>query len=174
MFVKLDRSSWEFVISRDLRVGPPNSGKTVSLLTNERPLYIISYPGEKGSSSIPVFGKDAEGVQAYIWKEDDVTKNKPGAIIKAVETLTWDIMTGKEAPIGPVKSFAGDGLHKLYSNYWLQEFNHLMANNSERIGRPKKEGGTTEEDLMLRAYGNEVIRETTFLKSRPYNHDFVG
>ena len=44
MFQKLNEETWDFAISRDLRVGPPNSGKSQSLLTNERPTIVISYP----------------------------------------------------------------------------------------------------------------------------------
>jgi len=153
MFIELDQNTWDFVISRDLRVGPPNSGKTQSFLTNERPCYIVSFPGEKGVTTLPV---NEPGIKTYVWKEDDITKGKPGAIIKEVTDLTTELITGKRAPIGPMKSFCGDGLHKLYSNFWLREFNHLIATKGELIGKPKRDGTVvTEEDFKLQAYGNE-------------------
>ena len=44
MFLELNEETWDFAISRDLRVGGPNTGKSQSLLTNERPTIVISYP----------------------------------------------------------------------------------------------------------------------------------
>ncbi|KKL83526.1 hypothetical protein LCGC14_1973890, partial [marine sediment metagenome] len=70
-----------------------------------------------------------------------------------VETLTLDILAGKK---GPFHSFCGDGLHKLYSHFWLREFNFLMQTKSELLGKVKRDGTiTTEEDFRLQAYGNE-------------------
>ena len=150
MVVELNDETWDFAISRDLRVGGPNTGKSQSLLTNERPCIVISYPGEKGITTFP---KNEPGFKVLFWKEDDVTKNKPGTIIKEVENLTLDIIAGKH---GPVKSFCGDGLHKLYSHYWLREFNFIMASKAENLGKIKKDGTTiTEDDFRLSAYGNE-------------------
>jgi len=150
MFQKLNEETWDFAISRDLRVGPPNSGKSQSLLTNERPTIVISYPGEKGITTFP---KNEPDFTVFFWKEDDVTKNKPGTIIKEVENLTLDILAGKH---GEFHSFCGDGLHKLYSHFWLREFNFLMQTKSELLGRSKKDGTIwSEEDFRLSAYGNE-------------------
>ena len=150
MFQELNEETWEFAISRDLRVGPPNTGKSQSLLTNERPTIVISYPGEKGITTFP---KNEPGFKVFFWKEDDMSKNKPGVIIKEVETLTLDILAGKH---GAFHSFCGDGLHKLYSHFWLREFNFLMQTKSELLGRPKKDGTIwSEEDFRLSAYGNE-------------------
>ena len=150
MFLELNEETWDFAISRDLRVGGPNTGKSQSLLTNERPTIVISYPGEKGITTFP---KNEPDFKVFFWKEDDMTKNKPGVIIKEVETLTLDILAGKH---GEFHSFCGDGLHKLYSHFWLREFNFLMQTKSELLGRPKKDGTIwSEEDFRLSAYGNE-------------------
>ena len=150
MFLELNEETWEFAISRDLRVGPPNTGKSQSLLTNERPTIVISYPGEKGITTFP---KNEPDFKVFFWKEDDMTKNKPSTIIKEVESLTLDILAGKK---GPFHSFCGDGLHKLYSHFWLREFNFLMQTKSELLGKVKRDGTiTTEEDFRLQAYGNE-------------------
>lgn len=151
-FIELDHKTWDFVISRDLRMGGPNTGKSQSLLTNERPCYVIVYPGEKGISTFPI---DEEGFKVYFWKEDDITKNKPGAIIKEVQDLTLDLLSGKKAPYGPMKSFCGDGLHKFYSNFWVQAYRRLLQTNADKIGLPKKDGGVTDEELKTRAYGTE-------------------
>ena len=150
MFLELNEETWDFAISRDLRVGGPNTGKSQSLLTNERPTIVISYPGEKGITTFP---KNEPDFKVFFWKEDDMTKNKPGTIIKEVETLTLDILAGKK---GPFHSFCGDGLHKLYSHFWLREFNFLMQTKSELLGKVKRDGTIcSEEDFRLQAYGNE-------------------
>ena len=152
-FVELDHKTWDFVISRDLRMGGPNTGKSQSLLTNERPCYVIVYPGEKGISTFPI---DEEGFKVYFWKEDEITKNKPGAIIKEVQDLTLELLSGNRAPYGPMKSFCGDGLHKFYSSFWLRDFRRLVQINADALQLPRgTKGSITEEELKIRAYGNE-------------------
>lgn len=145
MFKQLTKETWNFAISRDLRVGPPNTGKSHSVLTNERPVHVIVYPGEKGVTTYP---SDREWLKVWHWEEDDITRNKPGAIITEVETLTTEIIAGKHGPVG---SFTGDGLHKLYSHFWLREYNRLLVSQASLLDA----GKVTEDDLKLRAYGNE-------------------
>jgi len=104
-------TNWRRLLTRVLLVGPPNSGKTTSLRTFPTPLIVQSYPGEKGTTSIPY----AEGVKAFIGElpqpGDPVNY---GQIIRETESQTTEILTGKH---GPCQTFAGDGLHKLYAIY---------------------------------------------------------
>lgn len=93
---------------RVLLSGPPNSGKTTSLRTWPRPLFVQCYPGEHGDKSIPV-GPD---VTKSLW-----TAPEPGKPIRwldewnDVNRITNDVLSGKH---GAVQTFCGDGLHKLY------------------------------------------------------------
>ncbi len=112
MFKPLTPEVWRRKFSRSLIVGPPNSWKTTSLLTWPRPLHVLVYPGEKGASSLPT---DAADVHVYTWEHDVTTAPTPGAIVKAIESLTVEILAGKH---GPIATFAGDGLHKLYGAFF--------------------------------------------------------
>jgi AAA domain-containing protein len=110
-FIQPDAEEWKRSARRVLVYGPPDSGKTHSLATWPRPVHIVSYPGEKGVSSIP----QAEGIKAYVWQMTPEERADSNAVINAVRKLTVDILSGK---YGEVKTFAGDGLHKL-CDYFL-------------------------------------------------------
>lgn len=127
---------------RVLISGAPNTLKTTSLLTWPKPLHIVSYPGEKGYETIPV---NVEGVHPYVWEIDDITKVSPAAVVREVETLTMEILSGKH---GEVKTFAGDGLHKLYGWYYQMVFDDLLTQASQR-----KTWDGNEEGLRGPAYG---------------------
>jgi hypothetical protein len=120
-FVVLNADSWKKGLSRALIVGPPNSRKTTSLLTWPGPQGIVSYPGEKGYASIPV-GRD--GLTAYVWEDDVVTKTSPTALVKEIETCTFDLLARKTEPL---TTFCGDGLHKLYGAYINEASNGAYA-----------------------------------------------
>jgi len=99
---------WETRARRVLVNGPPNSGKTTSLRTWPKPMIVVSYPGEKGITSVP----QGEGVRAFVWDAPDpaATVNWVG-VLAEVSKLTFEALGGK---YGPIRTFAGDGLHKLY------------------------------------------------------------
>lgn len=149
-FIELDKDAWKAQASRTLIVGPPNTFKTSSIATWDRPIHWISYPGEKGASSIPAH---EEGIKAYVWQEEDYKQFSPVQVVKAVEDLTIEILTGAR---GECTTFAGDGLHKLYEQYFQQELANLklvFSNSSD----PKFQGMTDaelEEALSGKAYGN--------------------
>lgn len=105
-FQKLDPSSWEKVARRVLVIGPPNSRKTSSLTTWPRPIHVLVFPGEKGSASIPI---NEPGVHAYVWEQTPGTS--PHTVWKEVQAETKKILSGA---YGECRTFAGDGLHKLY------------------------------------------------------------
>lgn len=99
---------WERRARRVLLNGPPNSGKTTSLRTWPVPMVYVSYPGEKGTTSAP----HGEGVKAFVWDAPDPSAavNWVG-VLAEVNKLTVEALSGKH---GPIRTFAGDGLHKLY------------------------------------------------------------
>jgi len=141
MFKELDEDLWLKVFSRVLVIGPPNSLKTTSLLTWPRPIGILSFPGEKGSGTIPI---NEPGIKAWVWEEE----GKPATAaqkIKEIEEITVKVLTSG------IKTFAGDGLIKLAGLQWTKEFVRQLANNERLLA----EGKVTEDELKLRAYGNE-------------------
>lgn len=94
---------------RVLLVGPPNSRKTTSLLTFPRPIHIMSYPGEKGYETIPT---NLDGAHSYIWTTPEV--GKPESATSTVSTVRKETVKIISGGYGPINTFAGDGLHKLY------------------------------------------------------------
>lgn len=149
--VSLDRDEWKKQLGRVLIVGGPNTFKTTSIIeTFERPLHIVSFPGEQGSSVIP---SDQADVHGYVWQEEDPSKVSLSKQIADLEKATFEILIGNH---GPIATFAGDGLHKLASMYWNREFQRLLAVNERQLD----EGKITENDLQIRAYGNENFGAT--------------
>ena len=99
----------EIVTARRILIqGPPNSGKTESLMTWPRPIHIQVFPGEKGHATIP---RGQPDIFPYVWGTDAATGLSSHTVVQQVETLTWEILGGK---YGPVITFAGDGFHKYY------------------------------------------------------------
>ena len=127
---------------RVLISGAPCTLKTTAILTWPKPIHIVSYPGEKGYETIPV---GVEGVHPYVWEIDDITTVSPAAVVREVETLTTEILSGK---YGEVKTFAGDGLHKLYGWFFQATFNDLVAQAGQRSN-----WDGDEEKLRGPAYG---------------------
>lgn len=139
------------VIRRGLIIGGPNTFKTTSILrTTDKPLAILSYPGEKGAGVIPTDDPDIKG---FIWEEEDAAQYSISKQIEEIEKATWDILSGK---YGEIKTFAGDGLHKLASLYWNREYQKLLVAYATQIaqGKTDRDGIPLEESLKLRAYGN--------------------
>lgn len=106
---EFDSQEWKRTFSRCLLVGPPNSWKTSSLATWPRPAIIVSYPGEKGTGAIP----QGEGIRAFIWRRDEVTQGAV-QVVAEIEEFTTQVLAGK---FGKIETFAGDGIHKLYSSF---------------------------------------------------------
>ena len=105
-----DNSAWARRARRILINGPPNSRKTSSLATWPGPLFVQSYPGEKGTASIPKTTVDGLPVKAFAFESPEAEVNW-SQVVKDTKALTIEILSGK---LGEVKTFAGDGLHKLY------------------------------------------------------------
>ena len=89
--------------------GPPNTGKTTSLRTLDKPMGVLSAPGEKGHSSIPY----GDGVMAKVWEEDPTPSKDRNTLYymkmwREVEAATVEIIQSKPNAI------VIDGVHKLY------------------------------------------------------------
>ena len=135
--------------------GPPNSFKTTSLLTWPRPIHIISYPGEKGWETIPV---GIEGVHSYVWEIEDPSKVTSASVVAEVEKLTLEILVGKR---GPITTFAGDGIHKLYDWYYKRARVEL-----------EDVPNMTDDQKDIRAYGNP--QSGAFKGFLDYLHKVLG
>jgi hypothetical protein len=131
---------------RALIAGPPNSRKTSSLVTwphtEEEGLHILLYPGEKGWDSIDT---TLPGVHAYKWTIDDPAKINAFAIVKEVEQVTVDILSGK---YGKVKTFAGDGIHKLYQWYYRKHYDTIAASGKDMEKEGGKAYGLAHEEFL--------------------------
>jgi hypothetical protein len=104
-------ATWERARRRVLISGSPNSGKTSSLATFPRPIAVMFFPGEKGQTSLEV------GADVKAWVPEPSDPEKPqnwAAMVQSVERATNEILAGKH---GQFQTFAGDGLHKLYTLY---------------------------------------------------------
>jgi len=150
----LNNDLWLKLISRILIIGDPNTLKTTSIIkTFDKPIGIINYPGEKGSGVIPA--NDPQ-IKALVWEEeeDKLAGMSVTQMISAVEHATWDFLAGKH---GEIKTFAGDGLHKLASLYWNREYQRLCTVYADQIAMNKvdKDGVPFVEKIKLTAYGNE-------------------
>jgi len=108
-FKPLTADAWKQGLRRVLIVGPPNSRKTTSLFTWPGPWGYMGYPGEKGFASVPV---GLEGLTALVWESDIATKTSPSALVKEIETATFELIAK-----GNIRTFLGDGVHKLYGAY---------------------------------------------------------
>lgn len=109
---QLTPETWIRLFRRALVYGPPNSWKTTSLLTWPRPLHVVMFPGELGGATIT----PSEDVHVYVWEHDLSSKQASSAqIVREVKALVSEILAGKRGPVG---TFAGEGLHKLYQLMW--------------------------------------------------------
>jgi len=155
-FKRLDSNLWSKMVRRVLIIGGPNTYKTTALVkTFTRPLHILSYPGEKGTGVIPYNQPD---LTADIWEVDDFKKENIYAnTIREIEEQTWKCL----ATPG-LKTFAGEGLHKLASLYWNREYQKLYVANEEAIakGARDRNGVLISEAIKLSAYGNENFGAT--------------
>lgn len=139
-------------MSRVLIIGAPNTFKTTAIVrTFPRPTQLMSYPGEGGVGTLPI---DQPDLKAYVWEDEDPSKVSYTQQINEIEKTTWEILMGK---YGEVKTFAGEGLHKLAGLYWNRAYAQLCEIYSKQIeeGKTDRNGVPLSESLKLEAYGNE-------------------
>ena len=131
---------------RVLISGPPNTLKTTAMMTWPAHRHHVSYPGEKGFETLP---RNSPDMTPWIWEVADPAKLSPHSVVTEVETLTTEILSGKH---GECTTFAGDGIHKLYTWYyeraWLD-----MGQTEETVGRAY---GKAHRDFS--AYLNRVLQ----------------
>jgi hypothetical protein len=122
-FKVLTPDSWQQALRRTLIVGPPNSRKTTSVFTWPGPWGLVSFPGEKGHASIPV---GREGLTAYVWEDDVASKTSPAVLVKEIEKVSFELLAS-----GGIRTFVGDGVHKLYGAYLNEATNGAYVNGDE-------------------------------------------
>lgn len=140
---------------RVLKIGPPNSLKTTSLMKCgecetiakcthawPRPLVILNAPGEKGWETIPA---GVPGIKGVRWEANAMEKMSPAAVVKEVESRTWELL----ATPG-LQTFAVDGLHKLYPFYYKKRRAEIAD-----WTLVKDDPDLNNQKLDLSAYGNE-------------------
>lgn len=101
---------FEWLLSRVMLSGPPNSGKTGSSVTFGGPQHLLSYPGEGGINSIP----KVDFIKPYIWQDNPASRASSQTVINEILQVTTDIITGKN---GPCDVFFGDGVHRFYEYF---------------------------------------------------------
>jgi hypothetical protein len=107
---ELTEEDFIWAMSRILITGAPNSGKTGCSKTFRGPTHLLSYPGEGGINAIP----KVDWIKRYIWKEDAAARMNSKAVVDEIWDVTVKIVTGK---YGPIHTFFGDGVHRLFEYY---------------------------------------------------------
>jgi hypothetical protein len=143
---KLGTEEWKRLFSRALVSGPPNSWKTTSLKTWPRPTHVLFFPGEKGASSLD----HAPDLHGYTFEVDPATPMSARKVVKLVQTTTVEILSGKH---GPIQTFAGDGLHKLYGIIHQANLDELISTYPS----------SDEDKLRGRAFGLAHEEFTSYL-----------
>lgn len=124
---RLDQEEWKRLFRRTAIIGLPNAWKTTSIFRDPegkpdgawpRPIHHLFYPGELGAASIEL----QEGLHAYVWETNVVEKQSKTQTLKEIKNETVAILAGK---YGPITTFAGDGLHKLYDLIYDVKFKEL-------------------------------------------------
>lgn len=124
-FLRLDTESRLVPGSRIMNWGRPNRFKTTAIVeTAERPIQFLSLPGEKGYETIP----STDGITSHIWSVDDLTKVSPGSVIREVETITAEILSGKH---GEFATIAVEGVHKFYDFCYDFAIEELLTENTD-------------------------------------------
>ena len=150
-FRRLDADTKPIPGSRVLCWGRPNTYKTTAIVeTAERPIQFLSLPGEKGHETIPA----VEGISSHVWEVDDLLSVSPSTVLREVETITAEIISGKH---GLFATIAVEGLHKFY-DYCYDDA--LAGLELEDAGR-KNPTGT--EGLRGPAYGLSHKRVMRYL-----------
>lgn len=107
-FVVQNPETWRRKVRRALLVGGPNTGKTTSLRTcTGGPATCLSFPGEMGTTSIPLQTLDGHEITPRIW-EGDCRGSAGAAAIRDLKAVTKNIIASKP------HTLMGDGLHKLF------------------------------------------------------------
>jgi len=101
-FVKYEKDNKR---KRILIFGGPNTGKTSSLITCERPCVIVTCPGEKGVKALPQEG----GIISYVFESNETEKAKD--VINQMEELIDKVIATKP------RTLVVDGAVKLYDWY---------------------------------------------------------
>jgi hypothetical protein len=116
-----DDGNWQLDRSRVLICGEPDTGKTTSFRTWDKPLHIVVMPGELGSASLP----RGPGIWHHrLPRPEDGKPRAYGAEWTHVMTMCRDIVSGRH---GQVATIAIDGLHKLYELALAAVTNGLSA-----------------------------------------------
>jgi hypothetical protein len=102
---------------RVLIVGATGSGKTHAFRTFPAPAYVQIYPGEKGQDTLlKADGSPAEpSMIVRTWENAD--PGKSGTVqtsTQVIEEVRKETIAALRGDYGPVSTFCGDGLHKLY------------------------------------------------------------
>ena len=127
-FLRLDTESRLVPGSRVMNWGRPNRFKTTAIVeTAERPIQFLSLPGEKGYETIP----STPDIVSHVWSVDDLTKVSPGAVIREVETVTAEILSGKH---GAFTTIAVEGIHKFYDFCYDDALSDLMSSDTKGNG----------------------------------------
>lgn len=114
--------------SRVLLWGRPNTYKTTAIVeTAERPIQFISLPGEKGYETIP----SVDDITSHVWEVSDLTAVSPGSVIKEVEQITAEVISGKH---GEYVTVAVEGIHKFYDYCYDDSLNEMLAGDTKNLG----------------------------------------
>lgn len=130
---------------RVLIAGAPNTLKTTSLLSWPRPSIVLSAPGEKGWETLRGAG---EGLTAKVFQMSEMEKASPSLIVKELEAETW-----KALGTPGLKTFALDGLHKIYP--WYYKIARARLAGASLAGKNASEE-EHEKARDLAAYGNAM------------------
>lgn len=117
---------------RDLLiVGPPDQGKTQSLTTFPRDLYLISCPRESGHATIP---SHIPTIHLFTYPLDYEKPISWGAVCDQVDLDVTQILDGKHGKVEG-GTLALDGLHKLYEINLYKNSGGVLAQGGEVDGR---------------------------------------
>jgi hypothetical protein len=142
---------WKRARRRVLISGEPDAGKTTSLRTWDKPLHIISVPGELGNASLPV----GDGIITHVFQPPAPGQPRAwGQDWKDTMDLCVDIANGKK---GEVRSLAIDGIHKLYDVAMAVATNGVsMAVSGDFEARKYGNGWNLFKSFLDMVYGSSI------------------
>lgn len=132
-------------LRRRLLNGPPNSGKTGSLWTLPGPLAVLTAPGEKGYTAVPLRTRDGHPVKHWHVEIDasEYSKIPWRPLANGYYKLSREVLSGQH---GKFASVAFDGIHKFLNTILMSNCNGDMDTVDE-----KKRGGvygTTNDEFI--------------------------